>query len=166
MLALLNLLAILASGLAGPPPDRGPWLAIRPAEFVTVEIHPDGGWRVLDRGPAEPADDRAEQAMSGLLGGAPTPPKAELPTARPDTVRFVLKPTARGMMLLVSNGYGRRLEYRGVLRRQAEGRPEPSSVCPVLGRLQGIEDWPYPFAELDVGAFQLVEETRQPMVCR
>ena len=151
MLALLNLLAILASGAPmGEPPNRGPWLAIRPAEYVNVQIDPDGSWRVTERGPASgPAFNPAQRAA-----------------VPPDTVRFTLSPTDRGTMLVVINAYGQRLQYRSLLRRQPNSRPEPSSVCPVLGRIMGIEDWPYPIAELDVGEFQLVQESNQPMVCK
>lgn len=153
MLALLNVLAVLASSSPMPdPPNRGPWLAIRPAEYVNVQIRPDGGWRVIERGPAS--------------GPALPLNPAHRPVVPPDTVRFTLNRTDRGMMLVVINGYGQRLQYRGLLRRQPNSRPEPSSVCPVLGRIMGVEDWPYAFAELDVGEFELVQDAGQPMVCR
>ncbi|MFZ3006096.1 MAG: hypothetical protein WA047_07965 [Phenylobacterium sp.] len=191
MLALLNLLAILASGLAAPP-DRGPWLAIRSGEFVTAEIHPDGGWRVLDRGPAEPENKVDKFFVGQVTGEVASGPKGETPPVETDdlifltdkdieeakgetppaatanVVRFDLKPLAagKGMLLVVTNGYQKRLSYRGYLWRQPANRMEATSVCAVLGSRHGYEHWPYPFAELDVGGFQLTEEANQDMECR
>ncbi|MES2343882.1 MAG: hypothetical protein V4597_19605 [Pseudomonadota bacterium] len=145
MIALLNALAVLAlAAPAQPPPDRGAWMAIRNGEYVAVEIHPDGGWRVLDRGPVQ--------------GGHANMPK--------DTVVFALSPSGQGMMLSVQNSGGQPLNYRATLRRRPDSRPEPTSVCTVLNGIAVMESWPYPIAEVDVGEFQLVTDPRQPMVCK
>ena len=193
MLALLNALAVLAVAVSiQPPPDRGPWLAIRPAEFVRVQVRPDGGWRVIDRGPAAPEDNVDKLFVRRATGEVTSGPKGEAPPVETgdvvflsdkdieeatggtapaettDVVRFDLKPLAagKGMLLVVTNGYQRRLSYRGYLWRQPSNRMEATSVCPVLGSGHGYEHWPYPFAELDVGGFQLTEEARQDMECR
>ena len=168
MLALLNALAILATGPTAPPPDRGPWMAIRPAEFVVVEIRADGGWRVLDRGPAQPADQNLARLVAGSMKGTASSLVGGLPVAPRQTVRFVLQPTldGQGMLLGAANGYDQRLEYRALMRKTPGGKPEPTSVCPVLTTAPSTEVWPYLVDELDVGEFRLVEATSSVIDCR
>lgn len=146
MLALLNVLAVLAfAAPTQPPPDRGAWMAVRNGEYVAVQIDPDGSWRVLDRGPIE--------------GGGDT-------YAPRGAVIFALSSMGKGTMLSVRNTGGQPLNYRATLRRDAGSRPEPTSVCTAMNGILGMESWPYPIAEIDAGEFQLVTDPRQPMVCR
>ncbi|HWE44667.1 MAG TPA: hypothetical protein VG407_01455 [Caulobacteraceae bacterium] len=91
----------------------------------------------------------------------------DLPDRAPldkDTIRFTFKqvPGTTWMLLYIENGYGRKLEYRAHMLKMGD-TVEPTDVCQVMSGKPSFENWPYPFAEIEISDLRLVDgDPNQP----
>lgn len=69
-----------------------------------------------------------------------------------------------GMLLVVENATGRRLDYHAQMTL-TDGRREPTSLCDLLPGLPSYENWPHPIVGLELDGFQFIEGEPDEMVC-
>ncbi|MBC6982279.1 hypothetical protein [Caulobacter sp. 17J80-11] len=143
-------------------------LSLFPGDIVLVRLEADAAGRltpVFVRADKPDADaptreaDAAEQvaqagdaALEGAVGFSTRGREVE-----PDLLRFSFKqmPGKDDMLLVVENGYGRRLDYRALMTT-TEGRAHVTSVCEVPAGLLSFEHWPHAIVTLELTDFRLV----------
>jgi hypothetical protein len=142
---------------------------LQTGSYITIqEIEKGGDWKVIEHGRSVEADDsKLPRFIVGQKKSGDISPSKSPPLGGPkDAVRFILEPGPDGSTVLkVSNGYERRLLYKGALQRRPDGQFERTSLCIVPGRLLSFELWPFPLHLLSLGHLELVEENGEPIVC-
>lgn len=84
--------------------------------------------------------------------------------ARQRLITAELKMTDAGAVFVVRNHHDKPLRYRAVMNTSGT-QTRPTSTCPVLPGLVGVEHWPHPVQMLMFGDFRLLE-AGEPMDCR
>ena len=151
-----------------PPPDRRRTVELQRGQTATLRLRPDGRLDLVERrevaeAPASQMEDVIVRGMaSGEIGRSkegklPDSPLKHLPAApviSEGAVRLTLKQTSSGgTALVVENGYGQVLYYRGWMRTAGPGTT--TSVCEVPPKLPSFEYWPHPIERLDLAGFGL-----------
>lgn len=153
-------------------------LAIKSDESVIIQIDENAacGWKEISRQsaaarPVMQSESNTTQLLKGLDSGKEgimlSQQPYNPPALAPDRVRFTMTVLqgSTDALLLIDNGYGRRLTYRAVMFLP-NGRSMPTDVCQVMASKVGIEHWPYPIASLALNGFVLEDATPdKPLKC-
>jgi len=95
--------------------------------------------------------------------GTSVAPTRVVPSTTPqDTlvVKFWQEPGTNEMFLSVHNPLGNFLKYQAQILRPDSLQYEYTSSCPVMPRLLGIENWPFPIAVLSLSNFKLLPDPK------
>lgn len=168
---MLGLMMIAAAVIAPPPPQADERkVTLTPETAVSLAFDDGGNWTAVPRTSTAPSADTRSNAVA--LQSAPEARTAETMTqlALPDAERpapgrieiSLHRLDGRpGELLILANGYGRRLVYRAVLVRN--GVQTPTTVCAVRPGMSGIETWPYAVDAVELGGF--VQSDTAPADC-
>jgi hypothetical protein len=142
---LLSYIIALALAGAVPSQDRAPDSAgpvsVTPGQPVTLALGPNG---------AEPTSADALRANGPRFTGK--------------AVRFeMLQLGDQGILLTVQNGYDQTLVYKAVIHL-ASGAQTPTSTCPVMAHIAGIENWQDPIVSIDISDLALTDS--KEMICK
>jgi len=69
-----------------------------------------------------------------------------------------------GMNLVVHNPFDKALRYRIEMGPVGSRRLIPTSACPVLPHIVGVENWPYPIVQILIKSPVFLKDS-EPMVC-
>jgi hypothetical protein len=111
-------------------------LTIRPGDIICVSLETDGA------------------SVSPAVVVASANPKDTL------VVKFWQEPGTSNMFLSVHNPLSSFLQYRAEILRPGSLQYEYTSSCPVLAHLMGLENWPFPIAELGLSNFKLLPDSK------
>jgi hypothetical protein len=138
-----------------------------PGEIVLVRLAADAAGRLTpvfvraDRPDADaPAREAAAVKQIAQAGDAALEGSVGFHTVgrevEPDLLRFTFKqmPGEDDMMLVVENGYGRRLDYRALMTT-TNGRAHVTGVCEVPSGLLSFEHWPHAIVSIELTDFRL-----------
>lgn len=146
-------------------------LVLKPGEATFVVIEGDGQtWSTV--GQVEAVLPGAIERTAAALQSTPEAQTQETLTqapglyAQPDHVKLSFAHFAdrAGVILLVENGYRRRLAYKAVMHRGA--RSAPTSVCSVAPGIVGVESWGDDLDAIELGSFTLDDSTDPTPMCR
>ena len=157
---IFSLALLFAPGLGTLARAAEPEVILAPGEYATLQQGDDGRWSLVEKGSAS---DVAKSTMEQVPAGyGPTNQVRAVkgPMIPKNAARFTLTPWgptqgAPGMMLVVSNGYEKRLTYRAALRRNQGNPANPTTICPILPHTLSLENWPYAFAAIETSDLEL-----------
>ena len=161
MKRVILLVAFLLAGCASVPKSTMETVGIRVAGEPVPECQ-SGHDNALSNGALtiRPGDIIC---VSLKTNGASVTPAQVVASADPkDTlvVKFWQEPGTSNMFLSVHNPLGSFLQYRAEMLRPGSLQYEYTSSCPILARLLGIENWPFPIAALSLSDFKVLPDSK------
>lgn len=130
---------------------------------VIVESHRPASEVITDELLQHGAAVVAEAGQAALDGAVPSSGPRPLNAGPADRLRisFSQVPGSDETILLVENGYGRRIDYRAIMQVPGASGPQATTGCQVLPNLNGIEHWPHAIGVITLSDFHVAPDGGQ-----
>lgn len=138
-------------------------LALAADGQVVVESHSPASEVITDELLQHGAAVVAEAGQAALDGAVPASGPRPLGAGPVDRLRisFSQVPGSDETILLVENGYGRRIDYRAIMQVPGAPGPQATTACQVLPNLMGIEHWPHAIGVITLSNFHVAPDGGQ-----